>query len=129
MAIMYVPIYKLGETAEIDIEKLSEEVFREVVFLGCRELVNRGQSRAGNDKAKSREILIEALAAIQSGKIRYLNRPRRLGAMSGAQACEQMRKARGMVKEALKEKGIKINYVDAKEITRAARELIVAGKV
>lgn len=137
MAILQVPITKAGKTAyiEIDVDAIPPEVYTEVVLQGLKVLANRGASKItvakleGEELAKAQQAAMDQghkqIAAILDGTIKLTGSKSKTKA-SGAVMTEARRLAKNLVKDMMKEKGIKISHVDAKTITSAANELIDA---
>lgn len=132
MTIINVPITKGGSTVEIDTEKLPDAVYAEIVLQGLKVLLNRGMSKitktstkdADELKALSMQAAEKNVIAVYEGTIKFTGGKAKKA--SGAVMTEARRIAKGLVKDALKEEGIKISHVAAKEITALANQLIEA---
>lgn len=133
MAILQVPITKAKATIEIDTDKLPDAVYAEALLQGLKVLANRGASKitkaAIPDEA---EMKAEALAMgqkqvelIYSGKIKFTGGAKSTKE-SGKVMTEARRLARNLVKDEMKRQGIKISHVEAKEITKAANEVLAS---
>lgn len=133
MALMQIPITKAKTTVQIDTDTdLSDErVYAEIIWLGTKELLNRGTSKitknSTKDEAELKSLALkkaeEQLVLVREGKIRFVSEVKTKKA-SGAVMTEAMRLARQLVKDAMKEEGIKISHVKASEITAAAKEVL-----
>lgn len=113
--------------AEVCIEDLPEDVYKEVLIQGLKTLLNRGMSKiTGTKTDDSRKAVMEVAAGnlqnLYDGKIRMSAGVR--SKVSGAVKTEAMRIARLIIKDALKAAGEKVSHYAAKEITALATELI-----
>lgn len=150
MAILKIPVTKAGKDAYIDINTdeperdaegnrigggdLDSDTYQEALMLGLKALVNRGMDKIQTAKLEGQK-LVEAQAAalkkaqenvdtIRAGKVRKTaSKPK---AVKGILNTEAMRIARNMVKDGLKDKGFKVSYYPAAEITAAAKALLEA---
>lgn len=141
MAKLKVPVTKAGKDAFIEINTddpaqggdLPAEVYEEALAQGLKVLLNRGTTKITKAsfngdveklKAAAMEKAQEQLELMRTNKIR------RTGAKSdkasGAVMTEARRIARNLVKDEMKRQKIKISYVDAKDITAAANNLIAS---
>ena len=100
-----------------------------MVLAGAKAFLNRGmtgKSMAGLEgEARERAAMEQAAKnkeACETGKIRIIGT--KAEKTSGAINTEAMRLARLAVKAAMKKKGIKVSYVEASEITKAAKALV-----
>lgn len=131
MAVLQVPITKGKATVEIDTEQVPIDVYAEALLLGFKELANRGMSKitkaSTKDEDELKSLAMEAaeknVAAIMSGKIRFLGKKAKSGE-SAAVMTEARRIAKNLVKDGIKAAGMKISNVPAKEITQAANVLL-----
>jgi len=118
---------------EVDTTQLPDPVYREALMLGLKVLAERGMSKltkeAYPDEAERKAaIKAKAEANVQdmyAGKVK-LTGQKAAKKTSGAVMTEAMRLARNLVKDAMKQNGIKISHVKASEITAAAKALIEA---
>lgn len=134
--IIPIPVTKGGVdyTVEVDFDKFSEEVFREICARGARDLIQQGMSKVtavAYPDQDEREGAAKALAEKNLGKmlegdIRFTVTRQKKKAAAGKREVltEQKRIAKVMVKDEMKRLGIKVSYVEAKEITRCVNELI-----
>jgi hypothetical protein len=127
MALMQVPVTKGKATVEIETDQIPEDVYRYVIFLGLKALVNRGMTKLeGSEeekKAGAMEIAENNLNAIKAGKVRMVGL-KTTKAGGGAIMTEARRLAKLVIKDEMKAAGIKVSYVEASEITRAANEYL-----
>lgn len=140
MATFKIPITKAGKDAFIEVNTadpeaggdLTSEMYEEAMKLGLKAMLNRGMdkiqvAKLEGDKLKDAQAaaLEKAqanLAAIKSGSLKKTSA--RAAKVTGVLNTEAMRIARNMVKDGLKEKGYKVSYYPASEITIAAKALI-----
>jgi len=142
MTTMQIPISKGKDlfipfdTAEID--QLPEESYREILFQGLKQVLNRGMSGEGLQSSKGLEgrdlernqtALMdkaeENLEAVKRGEIRVTGGKAKAKAGSNkALTTEAMRLARLYIKDALKRDGKKVSLISGKEITAAAKALL-----
>lgn len=132
MAVVQVPIVKAkGQTVEVDLDKIPQEVYLEALALGLKTLINRGTSKitksaypdADELKAAAVAMAEKQLDLVNTGKIKFTGGAKKSG-VSGAVKTEAMRLARNLVKDEMKKAGIKISHVKASEITAAAKGLL-----
>lgn len=131
MAIMQIAVTKAKGTIEVDTDTIPEDVYAEALMQGLKVLLNRGASKVTKAaipdaealKAKAMEIAQEQLALVMSGDIKFTGVAKK-AKVSGAVMTEARRLARNVVKDVLKKAGEKISHYDAKEITKAANELL-----
>jgi hypothetical protein len=131
MATLNVPITKAkGATLEVDLDKLSDEVLREVYLQGLKVLLNRGASKvtkaaipdAEELKAEALVIANKQLEAVYEGAIRFTGGKAKRA--SGAVMTEARRLAKALVKDELKRQGHKISHFEPSDITKAANALL-----
>jgi hypothetical protein len=131
MAILNVPITKAKASLEIDTDKLPDEVYKEALLQGLKVLANRGASKITKEAyPEAEEMKAAALAkgqeqvdAIYTGKIKFTGGAKS-AKESGKVMTEARRLARNLVKDEMKRQGIKISHVEAKEITKAANDVL-----
>lgn len=134
MGIYQVPVTKGKTTIEIDDAALSDDVMREVILQGLKVLCNRGTSKITKEaypdteemKAAALKAAETQVEALREGKIKFSGSAK-VKKASGAVMTEARRIARNMVKDAMKEAGLKISHVEASEITKAANSLLDAN--
>lgn len=125
-----IPVVKGKDTIDIFTDKLPDHVYREAMFQGLKVLINRSMSKITKTtypkedelKAAALAKAAEVLEALYAGKIRVTGA--KADKVSGAVMTEARRLARNMVKDEMKRQGIKVSYVDSKDITAAANTLI-----
>lgn len=125
-----VPITKGKASLEVDLTKLSDEVYKEVVLQGLKVLLNRGASKVTaasipNEEARKAEAMTVAekqLEMVYSGTIKFTGG--KVKKATGAIMTEARRLAKAMVKDALKAAGHKVSHYKASEITKAANALL-----
>lgn len=131
MAILSVPVTKGKGFIEIDVDAIPAEVYTEVVLQGLKVLLNRGASKITKENIPNpEELKAEAMVAAEKQKTAIMDGSIKLTGSkakskeTGAVMTEARRLAKNLVKDMMKEKGIKISHVDAKDITAAANELL-----
>lgn len=131
--LLKVPVTKSKGFVEIDVNKLPEDVYREVVLQGLKVLINRGMSKVTKAEypvdtelaAKAQDVAQKNVEAVLTGKIKFSGGVKSKKA-SGEVMTEARRIARAKVKDALKANGEKPSLYSAKAITEAANALIEA---
>lgn len=136
MALVKVPVTKGKGFIEIDTSDgvLPDAVYQEALVQGLKVLLNRGMTKITKEtypvpaelQAAAMAKATETYAAMKAGKIRIVGVKSSDGKVSGAVMTEARRLARNLVKDAMKREGIKVSYVEASEITKAANALIAA---
>lgn len=132
MATLNIPIVKGKTTLEVDLDKLPEDVLKEVYMQGLKVLLNRGTSKITKTTYPVAEELVaaamekanEQLELVYTSKIKFTGGKAKKA--SGAVMTEARRIARNLVKDAMKANGIKVSHVEASEITKAANALLEA---
>lgn len=132
MASIRVPITKGKGFIEVDTEALPDAVYAEALLQGLKVMANRGMTKITKELYPNEEELKAAAMAkaeqtkadLLAGKVRIMGA--KSEKVSGALNTEAMRIARGIVKDAMKREGIKVSYVDAKDITAAAKTLLAS---
>lgn len=141
MALFQVPITKGGKTAFIEVNTgsadgadpgdVTDEVMHEVILQGLKVILNRGQSKITGETYPDEKERQEAAMAkarqtfeeMKRNEIRFMGkRPKK--DVTGEVMTEAMKVARAYVKQVMKDKGIKVSHVPAKEITRVAKDLV-----
>lgn len=130
MAELNISITKAKTTIAVDVDKLPDEVLREVYIQGLKVLLNRGASKitaaaipdAEELKAKALEVANEQLELVMSGKIKFTGGKAKKA--SGKVMTEARRIAKALVKDELKRQGHKISHFEASDITKAANALL-----
>lgn len=133
MAILQVPVTKAKATVTIDSDAVPEDVFKEALLLGFKELVNRTMTKITKSaypdeaelKAKAMEQAEKNVEAINTGKIRFSSGKASTKA-SGVVMTEARRLAKNVIKDELKKAGYKIAHLDASEITKMANALLAS---
>lgn len=132
MTVFVIPIIKGKSTLEVQTDDIPLEVYSEIVLQGLKVVLNRGTSKVTKAQypvaaeliAKALEVGAEQLAMLYAGKTKITGV--KVKKASGAVMTEARRIARGLVKDAMKEQGIKVSHVEASEITKAANALLEA---
>jgi len=141
MAELQIPITKGKGFLTIntdDVEKggdMTAEVYREALIQGLKVILNRGMSKITKEsfeneggeeamKAAAMKTAEKTLGAMRTNSIRFTGEKKASGKVAGEVMTEARRIARNYVKEGLKAEGEKIAHYPAKEITRAANEMI-----
>lgn len=130
MPVMNVPVTKAKAMIEVDTDKLSDDVLREIYLQGLKVLLNRGASKitaatiADEDTRKSEAMLAaeKQLEAIYAGTIKFTGGKAKKA--SGAVMTEARRIAKALIKDDLKARGFKISHYEASDITKAANVLL-----
>lgn len=131
-SIFKVPVTKGKATLDVDMDRLPDAVYREVILQGMKVVLNRGMTKITKEtypnadelKAAAIAKASETVEAMYAGKIRIMGA--KAEKTSGAVMTEARRLARNLVKDELKRQKVKISYVEASEITKAANALIAA---
>lgn len=126
-----IPVTKGKGTISINTADLPDDVYREVILQGLKVLVNRGASKITKEtypkpdelKAAAMAKAEEQVELIKTSKIKFSGQAKAKKA-SGAVMTEARRLAKNLVKDEMKRQGIRISHVDAKDITKAANELL-----
>jgi len=133
-SVLKVPVTKGKGIVEINTDELPDEVYREALLLGLKELANRGMSKLTKASTKGDEAKLKALAmeqaaqnvdAIKAGKIRFSGAKVK-SSVSREVTTEATRLAKNVVKDEIKKAGQKISHYAASEITKAAKALLEA---
>ncbi len=136
MSKISVPVVKAKEAIEFETDDLPEHVFIEALRLGLKTFLNRGMDKIQTKDLEGEE-LEEAKAAvmkraednaesIRKGTVRIMGA--KADKVSGKVMVEARRLAKALVKENMKAQGIKVSYVEAKEITAAANAFLASGE-
>lgn len=146
MAKLQIPISKGVDTfIEVDTDELldpefpggvfSDDVVKEILFQGLKQVLNRGMSKLASTKglpegkrAENNSALLnkatEQLEACRRGEIRVTGGKSK-SKITGEVKNEAMRLARALVKQHLKAEGkVKVSHVPPKEITAAAKMVL-----
>lgn len=134
--VLRIPIPKAKGFIDIDLEKLPIEVYGEALFQGLKEIMARNMTKHTGLSKLDGEPLANAQAAVMAqaeknlkdcyeGTIRLSGKAKTKKA-SGAVMTEARRLARILVKAELKTAGEKVSHYDAKEITKAANEILAS---
>lgn len=126
-----IPIVKGKDVLEIDIDKLPDAVYKEVLLQGLKTIMNRGMSKVtvgnlGDEEKVKAEAMVQAqknLAALYEGKVRITGGKGKSG-VTGAVKTEALRLARNVIKDEIKKQGGKISHYKASEITEAAKAFL-----
>jgi len=129
-----IPVVKAkGEFLELDVDALPIHVYRELLVQGAKVILNRGQTKITKAaypnpqelKDAAMEKARETLEAMYAGKVRIMG-----GAKSDKVPREVMTLARQMakaiVKQQIKDAGMRISLFEAKDITAAANGMLAA---
>lgn len=130
MAVLSIPVTKGKSSMDVDLDKLSDEVLREVYLQGLKVLLNRGASEVTASKipdeeerkAEAMAIAAKQLEAVYGGTIKFTGGKAKKA--SGAVMTEARRIAKALVKDELKRQGHKISHFEASDITKAANALL-----
>jgi len=127
-----IPVVKAKDVAQIETSALPDDVYNEVMFLGLKALVNRGQSEVTgstypDDQERAEvaaEIAAKTIADMYAGKIRRSSGAKTTSAGRGEIQVEARRLAKIYVKAELKEAGLRVSLIKPVEITKLANEMI-----
>lgn len=137
--ILQVPISKGGKTAYIEVNTASideggditDEVMKEAVLQGLKVILNRGTTKITSTtypEEAERQAAAVAMAqkqfeAMKRNEIKFTGkRPKK--EITGEVMTEAMRLARAFVKQKLKDDGVKLAHVKAKDITAVAKDIV-----
>jgi hypothetical protein len=127
-----IQVVKGGDVIEVDTDKLPEDVYIEVMAQGLKHFVNGSMTKVTASaypskeakEAAAMEIAQKNVEKIYSGDIRFTATQKKKSGASGAEKTLALQEAKVLVKEEMKRQGIKVSYVEAKEITRCAHEVL-----
>lgn len=125
-SIVKIAITKGGDTIEVDVNALPQDVFREAIMQGLKTILNRGMSKLkktdqGTPEA-AMKIAQENLAKCMEGKIRFTAGGKtKADKLDREVKTEALRLAKAIVKDAIKADGGKISHYSASDITTAAK--------
>jgi hypothetical protein len=135
MALMAIPIVKSKGAINVDTDKLPEDVYAEALLQGLKVILNRGTSKITKALYPKEEELKAAANAMASKQLELCMKSEitfsgkaKAKKVTGAVMTEARRLAKLAVKAAMKEQGIKVSHVAAKDITAAANALIEADE-
>lgn len=136
MAVMKISVVKAGgQTVDVDTDAITNSRVYEYIFeIGLKTLLNRGTTKITKASVpveaerfkQAMEAAEKQLKDMYEGKTRIVGSKAASGKASGEVMTEARRLARNMVKDAMKAKKIKVSYVEASEITKAANALLAA---
>ena len=134
MATMQIKVTKAKANIAVDFEKLPQEVYEALLAAGAEVYLGKKMTKiTAKDisdetarKAEAMRIAQDNLEQLYAGNLAHFGRAKKAAKVSGKVNTEAMRIARQMVKDAMKEEGIKVSHVDAKEITALAKEVIAS---
>ena len=139
--LMTIPISKgKNLTIDIDINALADDlppdVYREVIYQGMKQVLNRGFTKETSAKAvPEREVeatnaaLLKVaeknLEAMKAGEIRITGGKAKTKGVERAVMTEAMRISKAIIKDGIKKEGkVKVSHVAAKVITALAKEYL-----
>jgi len=131
MAVIKIAVSKGGDDLEVDTEKLPTEVYEACFIAGVKEYLNKRMTKVTKKdmpneeerKAQAMSIAAENLKNMYAGNI-PVGRKRASGKIPARVRAEALRISKRMIKDAMKAEKIKVSYVNPKEITAAANELL-----
>lgn len=138
MGLIKIPVPKAkGEFLEFETSELPDPVYQEALIIGLKTLLGRGMTKITKEmypneeelKAKALEKANSNLADMKAGKIRLM--AAKASAKTGGKVMTEARRlAKQVIKDEMKRQGIKVSYVEASEITKAANAYLTtdAGK-
>lgn len=131
-SVVSVFIAKGKGSLDVDISKLPDDVYNEVIQKGLQSILGRGMSEIktgsleGDELRKAQEAAMEVAAAnldkCYRGEIRLMAAKRTK--VKGKERTEAMRIAKQIVKDQMKAEGLKVSHYSAKEITAAAEQVL-----
>lgn len=140
MTTLAIPIPKAGALFEVDLdfvmESLPNDVLKEVLFQGLKQVLNRGQTKHASvakdadtpKKKEAVEAIMEVVAktweACREGTIRITGGKAKTKGVDREIKVEAMRLARLTIKDALKAAGKKVSHYAARDITALAEEFL-----
>ena len=136
--IQAIPIVKVnGATVDVDFDALPIEIYKEMLFLGAKEYINKvGMSKigAGLTKLEGAELdkahkaindqAQKNVDAMTTGNGFKFHGAKSETKVSGAVQTEAMRLAKNMVKDWMKANGHKISHTPASEITAGSKVVL-----
>lgn len=131
-SIVSVFISKGKGSLDVDISKLPDDVYNEVVQKGLQSILGRGMGEIktgaleGEELRRAQEAAMEVAAAnldkCYKGEIRFMAAKRTK--VKGKERTEALRIAKQIVKDQMKAEGLKVSHYSAKEITAAAEQVL-----
>lgn len=138
MAILQIPITKSGIPVSVDTDAIPEAMFAMAVEEGLKVMLNKGMSKivfkglseAETDKAKAdaAEIAAKNLTNLMEGKIKRGRTAAAKSTVPREVMTEAMRAAKEVVKQTIRQAGMKISHVPAKDITATAKKMVESDK-
>jgi hypothetical protein len=144
VTIYHVPVVKAKTTIEVDLAKLPDPIYQEVVAQGLKVLVNGGMTKVtlehatgDTDEAKEASLRDEAMTIAKARVEAMITGTLKLGRKaattsskgSGAEMTEARRLARIAVKDAMKAKHIRVTSFTASQITELANNAMAENPV
>lgn len=131
MAIFKVPVVKGKGFVEIDSDTIPEHIFAAALEAGFKVLVNGGMSKvtkaeypvAEELQAKAMSVAEERVGQINAGTLKLAGK-KATGKVKGEVMTEALRLAKAIVKDQMREAGMKISHYKASEITTAAKAVL-----
>lgn len=127
-----VMISKAKRSLDVDVNALPEEVYQEVIIKGLQSVLGRGMGEVkiagleGDALKKEQDaaftIAQENLEKCYKGEIRLMAAKK--VKTKGKERTEALRIAKQLVKDQMKEEGLKVSHYSAKEITLAAEQVL-----
>lgn len=128
-----IPVSKGKASIDIAVDDVPDDVYKEALMLGLKELVNRGMSKITVAKLEGAELqkaqaaamaqAAKNVEAIKTSNIKFAGKKAKSGE-SAVVMTEALRLAKNLVKDEIKRAGGKISHYKASEITLAAKELL-----
>lgn len=131
MAVVSIPVTKAKAPIDFETEKLTDDVYTEIMIQGLKTLVNRGMSKVtikdlGSEEEVKKEAMIIAgknQEKIYAGDIKFSGKASK-AKVAGVVLTEAMRIAKDRVKDALRANGYKLSNIKASQITEVAKSLL-----
>lgn len=131
MALLKIPVVKGKGTVEIDTDTIPEAMYAAALEAGLKVLVNGGTSKITKAQYPNEEELKAAAMAKANERVSEINAgtlkiagKKAASKTSGAVNTEAMRLAKALVKDSMREQGLKISHYKASEITAAAKVML-----
>ncbi len=131
-SLVSVHIAKGKASLDVDISKLPDDVYNEIIQKGLQSVLGRGMTEIktagleGSELEKAQNAAMEIAQAnldkCYAGEIRLMATKRTK--VKGKERTEALRIAKQIVKDQMKAEGLKVSHYSAKEITLAAEEVL-----
>lgn len=136
MAALKIPVTKAGASIEVESDNIPEDMFKLVVEEGLKVILNKRMSKImtkgleGDDLTKAHSaamsIASENLESLLASKTKRGRATTGASKVPGVVMTEARRLAKEVVKNEIRNAGMKVSHVEASVITAAANELIAS---